>query len=236
MIFDTGASVSTFGKNQLRQANLASPLGQPTKSLTTQTGDTVPAWDMSAKIALGEIKRQTPIAVVEHLDKPLLGQTFFSDLAYDVDTASGVIRFSSKKGSNESKVNRGLDLIPQDAVAVPFTREGKELVVEAKVNGNPYLMYFDTGASSTVFSVADLESLGISVSEDAPAIVARGIAGETQGYLVKLSRLEFGPVLKSNFSVAVLSQSTGRALLGQNFLAGKRFTIDNDKNVIYFWH
>ena len=234
MLFDTGASICAFGANNLAAIGVTPPSGKPTR-IMQGVGGMVAVREMEVEISLGPIRRHVPIVVSDNLEQPLLGQTFFSDFAYDIDTAGGFIRLTKKSGGPGGGTQRA-DLYPADAVAVPFRREGNQIVVEAKVNGQPYSMYFDTGASGTVFSFGDLQSLGISVPPDAQGIMGRGVGGGTPGYLMKIDRLELGPVLKSNLSVQVLAQTARRPLLGQSFFGDKRFTIDNDNKVIRFWH
>lgn len=230
MIFDTGAESILIGKNHFRALGLVPPSGPPIGHVQG-VGGLVEVWETPAEIQLGGMKRYVKVIVQDALNlPPLLGQTFFRDYAYDIDTQGGFIHFTRKEKGLREKA-----YVPQDTINIPFVPEGRELVVTATVNGKLYPMFFDTGASQIVLSIADAAELGIHIPNDAPMVQTSGVGGSAYGYLVNIDRMELGPVLKTNIQAAVLIRALPRPLLGQSFFGNKRFTIDNENRLIRFW-
>ncbi len=232
MIFDTGAESCVFGKNHLQQVGLSVPTGKA-DGLASGVGSSKPidVWKMMVTLKVGSIVRNNfPISVQENLDtEPLLGQSFFKDFQYTVDTGANSIHFKKKGGAVASTGGR-------DPYAVPFTREGNEMVVDVDVNGRSCKMYFDTGAAGTIaFGKTHLSRVGLSVPDDAEDEVHRGVSGETAGKAFVVQRVKLGPVDKRDVRVAVIDQSAmEKPLLGHGFFGDWQFTIDNQNKVIRF--
>lgn len=229
MIFDTGASTCVFGKNHLRQLGVTPPSGAPTgQAYGVGSSGAVGTWEMPVDLKVGNIvRRNFNVSVQEEMPTdPLLGQTFFRDFEYTTDPGNNSIAFR-KKGGTESLYG--------DRYSVPFTREGRELVVTVQVNGKACPMYFDTGADRISFSKAHLGQLGLSIPEDAQEGLSTGIGGTTTSYNFSVERMVLGPIDKSNVEVSAVSETRmPRPLLGQNFFKDWQFTIDNDRHVIRF--
>lgn len=233
MIFDTGAEGCLFGKNQLAQMGISPPQGTPQgKSHGVGSSKGQDMWIMNVDLKVGNIVRKNfPIGVQESLEtEPLLGQTFFSDFTYTIDNGANSIAYVKKhiaqqKGSSQSKSGTTAQ---RDAYSVPFIREGKELIVNAEVNGKACKMIFDTGASGTAFSKYQLEKLGIPIPDDAEEGTGSGIGGATKSMMFNLSRIKLGPIDKSALRISVPEQaSLPRPLLGQNFYGDWQYTIEN---------
>jgi len=157
---------------------------------------------------------------------PLLGETFYKDYEYTTDPGANTITFH-KKGATASLYG--------DKYAVPFTREGNELVVTAQVNGKSIQMYFDTGADNIAFSPMHLKQLGLEIPEEHGEGMSIGVGGTTRTVHFNVDSIKLGPVEKRNIEVGVVDQSQmPHPLLGQNFYSGWQFTIDNDRHVIRF--
>jgi predicted aspartyl protease len=226
MIFDTGAEMCAFGKKHLTQAYIAMPTGEATGA-ASGVGGVVKTWTMPLQIGVGGIKRTINAVIQEKLDvDPLLGESFFCDYVYDIDIQGGVIRFTKRSKAKES--------YPADNIAVPFTLMGKEMVVEAKLNGHPLKMIFDTGAASNVIGMMQLVMLGIHPT-DAVATGARGIGGTMTGIAFNADSVELGAIRKSSVPFTALNGYSMPPLLGQPFFGNRRFTIDNENRVIHFW-
>lgn len=229
MIFDTGAEACVFGKNHLKQLGINPPTGEPTgKSSGVGSAGTVGTWEMPVDLRVGNIVRHNfTVAVQDEMPcDPLLGQTFFRDFEYTTDPGANTIAFK-KKGATDSLYG--------DRNAVPFVKEGRELVVNVQINGRSCPMYFDTGADQISFSPGHLKSLGMSIPEDAQEGTSTGIGGSTKSYNFSIDRIVLGPIDKSNVEVSVVEASRmPKPLLGQNFFKDWQFTIDNDRHVIRF--
>lgn len=231
MVFDTGADITCMGKNHLEQLGIPLPTGKPA-GFSQGIGDAgaVPFWVVNADIKIGNIiRRNTRIDVQEHLAAdPLLGQNFFNDYAYTIDSGDETIHFQRKARyiAGTSK---------NDLYAVPFKKDGNELIVNAEVNGKLTPMIFDTGASNVVFSFPQIQKLGIEVPPDAEQQISRGIAGNTNSVFFPIRRLRLGPIERSDFGISVVNGMAGPyPLIGQSFLQSWQYTIDNTANVIRF--
>ena len=232
MLFDTGASLTLFGKDQLQAMGIAVPKGQPTGVVSgVGGGGTAPIWSMRVDLQVGSIMRRNfPIAFAENQSMPILGQTFFNEFDYTINRADNSILFV-KKGSSYAAASS----VAPEGHAVPFTTEGNEMVVTAQVNGVPYKMYFDTGAQTTAFGMNDLNTLGISVPTQATTGIVSGVSGQSASYTFPINSLTLGPIEQYNFNItAVDSAFLPRPLLGQTFYGGWQYTIDNQNNVIRF--
>lgn len=240
MVFDTGAEACIFGKNHLKELGIAPPQGAPI-GMASGVGDggNVPIWTTTVDMKVGPIVRKNmTILVQENLpSEPLLGQTFFKDFRYTIDNGANSIHFAIKQRSPSVYASRSHSpsTTTADAYAVPFTLEGNEMIVNAQVNGKTIPMIFDTGASTTVFTMSHIRQLGISIPEDEVEQERhRGIAGETSGIGFPVSRLRLGPIEKSNFRISVTEGMSGHPLLGQTFYGDWQYSIDNANKLIHF--
>lgn len=230
MVFDTGASVTMLGKNHLDSLGIEPPEGPPVGTAAGVGGSgTVRLWTMRVDLTVGDITRRNfPITVAERREVPLLGETFFNEFTYTINEEDQSISLARKNSSYAEETSSYVE-----GYAVPFTVEGNEMVVTARVNGRPYKMYFDTGAAVTVFSMGDLQKLQISVPPGATAGIASGIGGQSRSVQFPIDRLSLGPIEKYDFSItAVESTTIPRPLLGQTFYSGWEYTIDNKNKVI----
>ncbi|HEY9868547.1 MAG TPA: aspartyl protease family protein [Candidatus Obscuribacterales bacterium] len=232
MIFDTGASLTLFGKNQLQALGIEIPTQAPTGMVSGVGGaGLIPVWSMRVNLQVGDIyRRNFPVAVAENQAMPLLGQTFFKGFDYVINRQDNSILFVKKKSPDSPSAPGAAE-----GYAVPFTTEGNEMVVTAQVNGAPYKMYFDTGAQTTAFSARDLAALGITIPGDAAVGTVSGVSGQSQSYTFPIDSLKLGPIEQYNFNItAVQSDVLPRPLLGENFYGRWQYTIDNDNKVIRF--
>lgn len=232
MIFDTGASITLFGREQLQSMGIEVPKGQPTGMVSGVGGAGIaPIWSMRVDLQVGGISRRNfPIAFADNQSTPILGQTFFNEFDYTINRADNSILFVRKASPYATASGAA-----PEGHAVPFTTEGNEMVVTAQVNGTPYKMYFDTGAQTTAFGMNDLNALGITVPAQATPGSVSGVSGQSQSYTFDIDSLKLGPIEQYNFSItAVDSAFLPRPLLGQTFYSGWQYTIDNQNNVIRF--
>jgi clan AA aspartic protease (TIGR02281 family) len=229
MVFDTGAEVCAFGKNHLRALSIAPPEGEASGFASgVGSAGSVKTWNMRVNLKVGGIMRRNfPIVVQENLDtSPLLGQTFFSDYTYVIDNGANSIAFTKKGATRHAGA---------DAYAVPFTREGKEMIVTVQINGRSCPMIFDTGAEGVTFSAGQVKNLGISIPDDATPEVHQGIAGTTNAVSFEVSTMKLGPVEKRNIKIGVVESSNmPKPLLGQSFFGDWQYTIDNQAKLIHF--
>jgi len=241
MVFDTGAEVCAFGKNHLNELGIPLPTCKPTgRASGVGDGGVIGTWQVRADVKLGPIVRKNmSITVQENLPgEPLLGQTFFKDFRYTIDNGANSIHFVIKQPSSASTVaSKGYSpsAATLDRYAVPFTLEGNEMIVTAEVNGKPIQMIFDTGASSTVFTMQHVKQLGLIIPEGEVEHERHvGIAGETSGIGFPVERMRLGPIEKINFKISVTRGMSGHPLLGQTFYGDWQYSIDNANKLIHF--
>ncbi len=237
MFFDTGAEMVALGKNQLSEAGIPAPTGPPTGQAggVGSSGGTN-FWSMPVDIKVGDIQRRNfPVCVQDTMTMhPLLGQSFFRDFTYTIDYSTsgkdhGTILFI-KNGSAMAQASGS-----NNSYAVPFVREGNELIVKVEVNGKVTPMYFDSGASGCTFSMQQIKDLNLTIPDDAQPELHSGIGGTSAGYGFPISRMRLGPIEKTNIMISATQASMMRyPLLGQTFFGDWQYTIDNTNNVIRF--
>jgi clan AA aspartic protease (TIGR02281 family) len=241
-LFDTGASDCCVGKNTLKELGIPLPKGEPTAQVAgVGSTATTPAWLMDLNIQVGSISRRIRSLVLEYRDDPLLGQSFFRDFAYTIDTnvgdsEKGTIVFNKRKTVNLVGGSQGAGTPSVGRDSVPFQQlDSNHLLVSVDIAGHKTKMYFDTGASGIVFTREQLKALSIPIPEDAIAIRNSGVAGDTTGVTFAVSRVSMGPIDKFDMPVAVVDNAAmNYPLLGQAFFHDWKFTIDYDSKVINF--
>jgi len=234
VIFDTGAEGCVFGKNHLAELRLPEPTGKPTGfAQGVGDGGAQAVWSMIANITVGPITRKNmTLTVQNHLSAdPLLGQTFFQDFTYTIDNVAHTIHLRRKGKQRGSIYSQGAN----DPNAVPFTRQGNEIVVNLLVNGRVIPAIFDTGAAHCSFTRQQVQSLGITIPDDARLGKAIGIGGETSIRTFPVTSVRLGPIEKRDFDISVAEAgSSDYPLLGHTFYGDWQFTIDYEKKLIHF--
>jgi len=226
MVFDTGAEVCTMGINQLASLGLSIPAGARKERLSGVGGE-VGAYSIPTRIGLGNMSRTVNVLFMEKSNFALLGQTFFKDLQYRVDNASGRINFSKPGATSE--------YIPNDTINIPFKRSGNNLVVTAKVNGAPVPLFFDTGAQGTLFNSRALSASGGQGFRLIGYGTASGVGGSHRVQVYQVDSIELGPIRQSGMRVTVDNAlPVPYGLLGQDFFGHRQFIIDDKSNMIRF--
>ncbi len=234
MIFDTGAAICAFGKNNFEASGIDVPTGKATGEVHgIGDGGAQSSWDAIVDLKVGTIERKRfPVKVQSQLgEHPLLGQTFFQDFTYTIDNGAKSIHFVKKRNKSGS-----IYADPsRDPNAVPFTRERNELVINIEVNGRPTKMYFDTGAGVVTLTHEQCRNLGITIPEDAQISSVQGIAGSSRARVFNVTSIKVGGITKRDFQVWVPdSEMAGTGLLGQTFYNDCQYTIDYERGYIHF--
>ena len=226
-MFDTGATGFTLGFNHLKQMGLPLPHGNPQSANSGWAGNSVPIWFMDVNLKVGPITRKIRAKVQEEMSmEPLIGYAFMKGLKYEIDNKGKCMVVSKPKfmvsGNQENQL-----------YDIPCKMVNTKAVVPLKVNNKQIAAFVDTGSNSTIMNAATVHSLGVDIPSDAPVEYGGGIGGVTSFRIIEMD-LRFGPISKQNFPVRV-GGSCGNAI-GQDFLAGYRFTIDQDKQMMRFFH
>lgn len=124
----------------------------------------------------------------------------------------------------------------RQALITPVTILGRQVFVPVRLtNGSvetEAMLLLDTGASSSVISPEVAARLKIEQAENASARVVGGRVLRVKRTAVTM---QVGPIKRGNQEVMIISQrggGFGDGLLGMAFLAGLKYTIDFEKQVI----
>ena len=232
MIFDTGAPDTWIGTNHLKELGIPLPKGKYRK-MQSQLGEDkkYKYWEAKIDLKIGLIVRKNfPVLVQENRNgMPLIGQTFVDGYKFKIDHKSNELVFNSKSVgrsayANSSRTSRN---------EVKFvTGKGDYVWIEAKVNGKPCKMVFDTGASDVYFPTSYVSKYGINVPPNAKVHRYEKARPARSAYV---RRLQVGPIDVSNFEVLVTDWSNlDEPLLGVSFYKNWEYTIDRKRKVIRF--
>jgi predicted aspartyl protease len=114
---------------------------------------------------------------------------------------------------------------------------GRQIIVEARVNGSVTCrLMLDTGAAATLISPRVLEAAGVSLTDDAQVVRARGLArdAEVEVQRVVVDSLEVGGARVDRLMVVAYDMEMPHmdGLLGQDFLALFNVSIDSGAGVV----
>lgn len=107
-----------------------------------------------------------------------------------------------------------------------------QFYADVKINGSTVHMMVDTGASAIALSRSDAQMAGVATHIGMNDVVGRGADGDVRGEVVRLEKVELGPLSAHGLDAIVLNTGE-QSLLGQSFLA--RFSsvqIQGDKMVL----
>lgn len=233
MLFDTGAEIVLFGRNQLEELGITPPSG-PATSVVKGVGGQQEAWNMLVTLRVGNIERRNfKITVQQNMTGfPLLGQSFFKDYQCQVDKLGRQIRLVRNDVYSRS-ASVASSFSARDVV--PFTRQGNLMVVQVQINGRTIPMCLDTGATNTQFTKEQLAQANVTIPANAEVGQSHGVGGSTSTLIFPVSRVKMGPIEKSQFPIQVVATAVmPYPLLGQDFFGDRRFSIDSINNAIKF--
>jgi len=230
-IFDTGAEMILVGKNHLAEMGLPMPTGETIARSRGVGGKIEEVWGQRMDVTVGGVTRKNVMVhIQEHMATlPLLGLPFVQGMNYAVE--SSAVRFSARNAAaSASAASRGTDYR-----TVPYTMNGRSMMVQVQINGRPVSMCFDTGANGTLFSKAQADAAGIRVPDDAELMIGSGVGGSSVGRYVYVGSVKLGPVEKRDMKVGVdLTSQLANPLLGKDFWGDHRYAVDQDSHVIRF--
>lgn len=236
LMFDTGAEGCYFTKDQIEALGIKPPEGAPT-SKSYGAGDAeVGTWHMPLDIQVGPIKKRLTVGVgnAQSDDEPaLLGQTFFNGFEYDIDNGARCINFRKSVAAAGGSHSSGNDKF----YLIPFSKRagyGNDLEINVSVHGRTCRILFDTGAQTTLMSMANIKALGLELPANAERSIIVGVGGEVPAYHMVIDELRVGPVIRRDLQVSVVE--VGDGLLGQDVFQDWRYTIDNKNQQIKLFH
>ncbi len=238
MLFDTGAEPTMCPQSYLNQHGVVVHRTSSGGSMKGVGGE-AQFYVAIAEVQLGQLKRQMAIMVEEDeaamlnnnassMRVPLLGQSFFKDVPYEIDDAQHMIIFKKPAAKG------GVAIHSSDR-EVPFFREGEHIIIRPKINGRECEMILDTGAQTVAFADRHLAQCGLNRPVAAARGKSGGVGGVREGFEFYIDSIVLGPIERRNVPAQmILNSNFPKPLLGQSFLNGLRYTIDPVRNVIRF--
>lgn len=124
-----------------------------------------------------------------------------------------------------------------DQVALPYEGQGHSLAIPVLFGDVELQMLFDTGATVTTLSRADLRRIGVPLPSDAPEITLRTANGERTAKLVMVPRIWVGGLEVDGVTVGVCEEcADGKTsgLLGLNVSGQFLVTLDTARKEVVF--
>lgn len=124
-----------------------------------------------------------------------------------------------------------------DQVALPYEGQGHSLAIPVQFGEVELQMLFDTGATVTTLSRADLRRIGIPVPADAPEITLRTANGERTARLVMVPKVWVGGLPVVGVTVGVCEECADAhtaGLLGLNVSGQFLVTLDTARKEVVF--
>jgi aspartyl protease family protein len=137
----------------------------------------------------------------------------------------------SSAGSDKRSGGSDMTSIDGNAVALDRSPDG-HFYADVEVNGTNVHMLVDTGASGVALSRDDARLAGIATSIGMNDVIGEGADGAVYGEQVRIERMRLGEASAEGVDAVVLN-SGGRSLLGQDFL--QRFAsveIKDDRMIL----
>ena len=108
------------------------------------------------------------------------------------------------------------------------------ILVDAKVNGSPCKMIFDTGAGICMFTADQAAKVGMAPPPNAPTIPIMGVGGGSTAQLGTVSTLRLGTLELKDIQCAIGGKSVAPyPLLGQTFFRDFHYSIDSVNKIIH---
>lgn len=139
---------------------------------------------------------------------------------------------SSPPSQAKTQVATPMPTLPEQ-FAVPFLRTSKgQIAVDGLLHGHSMRMIFDTGAEECLFGRNHLASVNLSGAERRNAAVLNSVSGPLRVFQV-VSELKLGK-LERKMAFSVQDQDMEMGILGQPFLQGYDYVVDNQAGLIRF--
>lgn len=104
-----------------------------------------------------------------------------------------------------------------DSAVLPREADG-HFYASVVIDGQPFRMLVDTGASVVALTGADAEAMGLSWNESDVQPVAQGASGPVEGVVATLGSVTLGDHEAPNVQAIIIPEGLGISLLGQSFL------------------
>ena len=251
MIFDTGADTCLFSEGMLQQVGINLP-DRPPDGMSGGVGKAgmTPMWRVPVSLKLGRIERKNFRIGMTRVPQvvALLGRDFYQGFEYSINDANNTIGFkrigSGSTTETATKTSKAAPLGPDGSTTVsangtyvyniPYSGTTSMIIVEAKLNGQPCKMIFDTGAGMCFFTSEQANKVGVTVPANSVAIPVQGVGGGSTANLATISSFRLGPIELKDVQCAVGGKSVAPyPLLGQTFFREFQYTIDSANKIIH---
>ncbi len=251
MIFDTGADACMFSEGMLQQVGVSIP-DRPPDGMSGGVGKAgmTPMWRVPVSLKLGRIERKNFRIGMTRVPQvvALLGRDFYQGFEYSINDANNTIGFkrigSGSTTEATTKTSKAAPLGPDGSTTVsangtyvynvPYSGTTSMIIVEAKLNGQPCKMIFDTGAGMCFFTAEQAYKVGVTVPANSVAIPVQGVGGGSTANLATISSFKLGPIELKDVQCAVGGKSVAPyPLLGQTFFREFQYTIDSANKIIH---
>jgi clan AA aspartic protease (TIGR02281 family) len=252
MIFDTGADFCLFSESMLNEVGVNVP-DRPPDGMSGGVGKAgmTPMWRVPVSLKLGRIERKNFRIGMTRVPQvvALLGRDFYQGFEYSIDDANSTIGFKrigsgSSTETTAKTAPKAAPLGPDGSTTVsdngtyvynvPYTGSTSQIIVEAKLNGQPCKMIFDTGAGICFFTSEQAAKVGIVLPANAPNVALQGVGGGAAAQVGTINSFKLGTIELKEVQCAIGGRSMAPyPLLGQTFLRGYQYTIDSANKIIH---
>jgi predicted aspartyl protease/Tfp pilus assembly protein PilF len=170
----------------------------------------------------------------------LIGENLLGHFDVEYDLAKGVIRLYKPQGCERTSLaywaaGQGFSLMDIEAIG----GSNAHIVGVAYVNGKKIRALFDTGASTSVLSLAVAKTLDIDVN--APGVVAAGYSygigrGVAKSYIVPVASFKVGDneeIKNTRIRIAGIRLTNADMLVGADFFLSHRVFVSNTQHHLY---
>lgn len=183
-------------------------------------------------VKVGEISERNYPVTIDNVEKPRLGDDFLKQFTFTLD--NNIMNVVKKAGG---AARAGWD--------VPFRRQGKDMLVEAMVNGRRVSMIFDQGGGECVVPKNRVREFGLEANETSqlnmfnpnsnPTGAVRGEAGfgETKTQVTAEGKVQIGPVITPGVRFKV-DDTAKDAKLSSSAFGEWKYDVDLTANLLRF--
>jgi tetratricopeptide (TPR) repeat protein/predicted aspartyl protease len=170
----------------------------------------------------------------------LIGENLLGHFDVEYDLAKGAVRLYKPQGCERTALaywaaGQGFSLMDIEAIG----GSNAHIVGVAYVNGKKIRALFDTGASTSVLSLAAAKTLDIDVN--APGVVAAGYSygigrGVAKSYIVPIASFKVGDneeIKNTRIRIAGIRLPNADMLVGADFFLSHRVFVSNTQHRLY---
>jgi predicted aspartyl protease len=241
MIVDTGAQRTLLTEAAAKRLDLPVDIGR--FSQTVGVGGPTTEWDVKLdQLVVGGVRFPVERMAVSGFNIPsrdgdapegLLGADILLGFDLDIDFSAGAITLYSARRCQDAKPPWNVPVI-----AITAYRKQDRILIPLQLDGVAARGLLDTGAEKTTLGSSLAERLGVTdgVMQPDPVVMQNGTGpSAVESRLHRFRSLTIGPAVTLGPMLPVLSSDfgIGDALIGQDFLKGRRVWISFATNLVF---